>query len=1037
LADFHENKFEEEICRHLEKGGWLYSPDDTGYDAERALFPEDVIGWLAQTEPEQLEKIVDPDGPRTEQQKNQLLDRLVKTLDQPLESGGGTLTVLRKGFKHAPARFRMCQFRPETALNQETVARFDAVRVRIMRQVHFSVKDRRSIDLVAFVNGLPVLTIELKTDFTQSVEEARRQYRTDRKPKTGGHREPLLSFGHRALVHFAVSSDEVWMTTRLNGEKTRFLPFNRGRDGGPGNPVDEDGGSPASYLWKEVLTRESLLDILQRFMHLETKETRDPATGSVNRSSDLLFPRYHQWEVVRKLAEAAAEEGPGNRYLIQHSAGSGKTNSIAWIAHRLARLSRMDGEKVFDSVIVVTDRNVLDAQLREAISQIDGDLGVVATIDRDSVNRSGSGSKSGLLAQALADEKLIIVVTIQTFPHALKEIRASAELKGKNFAVIADEAHSSQSGATAGELKKVLSGEDLAELEVTEEDGQLELDTEALLAFEMKARANPENISFFAFTATPKQKTMELFGRTGADGKPEPFHLYTMKQAIEEDFILDVLRGYRTYETAFRIEQKAEEEDLVDEASATRRVMNWVKLHPTNIDQKVAIIVEHFREKVAGLLDGEAKAMVVADSRIGAVRFKLAIDRYIEDKGYEGLGTLVAFSGSVNDPKSGAEPFTEAGMNPGLRGQDLRDAFATPAYRIMVVANKFQTGFSESRLTAMYVDKRLSGVTAVQTLSRLNRTYTTPSGEQKDQTMVIDFVNDPEKILKSFQPYYLDARVEKTTDPNLVHDLEMKLDNAGIYTRADVEPVAEAFLRGKGHEALAGAIAPVKYRFRDAVNAAKEAKDKSELERLEQFRENVGAFVRLYDFMSQIINYGDPDLEKLAIFLRLLERQIQPENYSAEVDLSGLNLTAVKQKDLGETEISLDGGGTLKPISGGGKSRRDPKKVALEEIIERLNDLFGDEDFTDGQKEAFVEGLVTTVLANEKVRAQAAANTPSRFQESPDLADAILWAVEDNQGSHNRIADFFYEDSRARDELVKQIGNLIHLRARQDDPTET
>ncbi len=1029
MADFHEIAFEDAICEHLEKDGWLYSPDDSGYDAKRALFPEDVIAWLARTQPDELAKVVDPDGPNREQQQGQLLDRLVKTLDQPLESGGGTLNVLRKGFKQAPARFAMCQFRPETGLNPDTLDRYQAVRVRIMRQVHFSVKDRRSIDLVAFVNGLPVLTIELKTDFTQSVEEARRQYREDRKPKTGGHAEPLLSFGHRALVHFAVSNDEAWMTTRLAGEDTRFLPFNRGRDGGPGNPPDEDGGSPTSYLWKEVLTRDSLLDILQRFMHLETSERRDPDSGKVTRFTTLLFPRYHQWDAVRKLTDAAATEGSGNRYLIQHSAGSGKTNSIAWLAHRLARLTDADDRKVFDSVIVVTDRNVLDAQLRDAIKQIDGDLGLVATIDRDSAATVGAGSKSGLLARALADGKLIIVVTIQTFPHALEEIRSSAELKDRSFAVIADEAHSSQSGATAAKLKEALSAEERDQLEVAGEDGEIQLDTEALLAFEMESRANPGNISFFAFTATPKQKTLELFGRPGPDGKPEAFHVYTMKQAIEEGFILDVLRGYRTYETAFRIEQNAEDEELVDEASATRRVMRWVKLHPTNIEQKVAIIVEHFREKVASLLDGGAKAMVVADSRLGAVRFKLALDRHIEKQGYTGLGTLVAFSGSVNDPKSGAEPFTEAGMNPGLGGQDLRQAFASSRFRIMVVANKFQTGFDQPRLAAMYVDKRLSGVTAVQTLSRLNRTFTTGTGTAKDRTMVLDFVNDPEKILKSFKPYYLDARVEKTTDPNLVHDLEMKLDTAGIYTRADVDPVAEAYLLGRGHEALAGLIAPVKFRFRDAVNAAKTAKDRGELERLDQFRDNVGAFVRLYDFMSQIINYGDPELEKLAIFLRMLERQIQPENYSAEVDLSGLNLVAVKQKDIGETEIVLDEGGAVKPISGGGKSRPDPKKVALEEIIARLNDLFGDEDFTAGQKEAFVESLVTTVLANEKVLAQAAANTSSQFRESPDLEDAIVFAVEDNQGSHNRLADFFYENTAARDGLIDLIANLIHLRA--------
>lgn len=1029
MPDYHENRFEQEICEHLERDGWLYSPNDAGYDAERALFPEDVLAWLATTQPDELAKAVDPGEPMDGQKTGHLLDRLTKTLDRPLEDGGGTLNVLRKGFKHLNARFSMCRFRPETGFNEKVLTDYRAVRVRIMRQVHFSTEDRRSIDLVAFVNGLPVLTIELKTDFTQSVAEAKQQYMRDRKAKTGSHVEPLLSFGHRALVHFAVSNDEVWMATRLAGEKTRFLPFNRGHNGGPGNPPNPD-GSPTSYLWEEVLTRDSLLDILQRFMHLEVSEKRDPDTGRITKSTTLLFPRYHQWDAVRKLTEAAAGEGPGHRYLIQHSAGSGKTNSIAWIAHRLARLHDTSDKKIFDSVIVVTDRNVLDAQLSEAVRQIDGDLGVVASIDREAVARSGTGSKSGLLAEALADGKLIIVVTIQTFPFALKEIRGSDALKDKSFAVIADEAHSSQAGNTAGDLKKMLSGEELRELEVTEQDGALEIDTEAILAAEMKARADARNISFFAFTATPKQKTMELFGRKGKDGLPEPFHLYTMKQAIEEGFILDVLRGYQTYETAFRIEQTAEEEELVDESSATRRVMRWVKLHPTNISQKVEIIVEHFREKVAPLLDGRAKAMVVTDSRVAAVRFKLAIDRYIEEQGYTGLGTLVAFSGSVNDPRSGPEPFTEQNMNPGLGGQDLRQAFDSSRFRIMVVASKFQTGFDQPKLAAMYVDRKLSGVTAVQTLSRLNRTFATPSGGVKDRTMVIDFVNEPALIQQAFEPYYRDARVEENTDPNLVHDLEDKLDQAGIYTRAEVDSTADRFVKGEGHESLVGAISPAKTRFRDRVNAAKQAKDREELARLDEFRDNVGAFVRLYDFMSQIIDYGDPDLEKLAIFLRLLERQIRPENYSADVDVSELKLAAIKQKDQGEVRIELDGDAKIKPIPGGATARRhDPKKVAFAEIIDRLNSVFGDEDFPEGQKEAFLEGLITTVLADRIVKAQASVNTESQFLESPNLVDAIIEAVEANQGSQNRLADFFYENSTAREELIEKIGTLIHMRA--------
>jgi type I restriction enzyme R subunit len=1026
MADYNEEPFEREICEYLAAHGWLYSPDDRGYDRERALFPEDIIGWLAETQPDELGKVLESGSAKESQQRDQLLDRLVKTLDTPMEAGGGTLNVLRRGFKHVSAKFEMCQFKPETGMNAADIERYDRVRVRVMRQVHFSTADQRSIDLVMFVNGLPVAMIELKTDFTQSVSEAINQYKKDRRPKDKGtgHAQPLLGFGNRALVHFAVSNDEVWMSTRLAGDKTRFLPFNRGRDSGAGNPLNPD-GSASSYLWEQVLQRDSLLDILGKFMHAETREQRDPISGKVSKSTTLIFPRYHQWDAVRKLTEAAWKEGPGHRYLIQHSAGSGKTNSIAWVAHRLARLHDAEDKKVFDSVIVVTDRNVLDAQLQEAIRQIDGGLGIVTAIDKDGVATSGAGSKSGLLAKALSDGKLIIVVTIQTFPFALQEIRESKGLKGRRFAVIADEAHSSQTGATANKLKEVLSAE---ELKAVEDGG--EIDTEAILAAEMTNRASNENISYFAFTATPKAKTLELFGRKVDGGLPEPFHIHTMKQAIEERFILDVLRGYQTYDTAFQIAQNAEREKIVDEAAATRGLMRWVKLHPTNIGQKVQIIVEHFRENVAGMLEGHAKAMVVTDSRKAAVRFKIAIDKYIEKQGYEGLGTLVAFSGSVDDPESGPEPFTEGAMNPGLGGQSLRAAFNGNDFRIMLVANKFQTGFDQPLLCAMYVDKRLSGVTAVQTLSRLNRTYTSPSGELKSSTMVLDFVNDPEEIKDSFEPYFADVHLDTETDPNLVHDIAAKLDQAGIYTDDEVEALVKAWLAKAGNSALAAAIDPPKKRFRDRYNAAIEAEDKAELDLLEMFRKDVGTFVRLYEFMSQIIDYGDTDLEKKSIFLRLLERQIRPDSYSAEVDLSDVELRNIKQIDRGRAEIELSGGEGLSGVTEAGSStRKDPKMVAFQEIVDRLNELFGDEDFTKEQKESFLEGLLSTLLSDPTLVTQAKANKESQFLESPDLADAIIDAVEGNQSSHNRIAEYFFAETAGRDDLIERIGALVHMHA--------
>lgn len=694
-------------------------------------------------------------------------------------------------------------------------------------------------------------------------------------------------------------------------------------------------------------------------MYIKHESSTDPISGKTSKSSTLRFPRFHQWEAVSELTAAVTAEGVGKRYLIQHSAGSGKTDSIAWTAHRMARL-QVENTKVFDSVIVVTDRNVLDAQLQDAIKQIDNDQGIVVAIGRDEPARAG-GSKSGLLAKSLTDGKLIIVVTIQTFPFAMEEIRKNKGLKGKTFAVIADEAHSSQSGQVAGKLKAVLTAE---ELQDTKDGG--DVDVEAVLAAEATERAASANISYFAFTATPKGKTLELFGRApAAGGKPVPFHVYTMKQAIEEGYILDVLTGYHSFKLAFQIGQNAASEDEVDQSQATKEVMRWVKLNPQTIAQKAAIIVEHFRANVAHLLEGHAKAMVVTDSRKAAVRYKHAIDDFIAKKGY-GYGTLVAFSGAVQDPESGPNDFTEANMNPGVH--DLRTAFTGDAYRVMIVANKFQTGFDQPLLCAMYVDRILSGVTAVQTLSRLNRTYRTPSGVLKSaaMTQVVDFVNEPTVIREAFEPYFTDAFLGTETDPNLVHDLAAKLDTAAIYTQAEVDQCAEGFVKGKGHSALAAAVDPGKKRFAERYQAAVIHNggegDKAALAELDMFRKDVGSFVRLYDFMSQIVDYGDPELEKKQIYLRHLDRVIQPDNYTAPIDLSDVVLQRVKQVDQGKSDISLGARIGLTGVTAAGSGeKRDPKMVAFRQVLDRLNDLFGPEDLVS-------EGLVSRGAAADFAR---------------------------------------------------------------------
>ena len=1039
MADHHEIVFETEICEHLEAHGWLYSADDSGYDRERALFPEDLHAWLEQTQQTAYEKALKAAGSPAK-----FLDVLTTALDKPLEHGGGTLNILRNGVTYVGGgRLKMAQFRPETSLNPTTNTEYAAMRVRVMRQVHFSTADQRSIDLVFFVNGIAVATVELKTDFTQSLNDAIQQYRTARHPITNGRPEPLLSFGHRAVVHFAVSNDLAAMTTRLEGDKTHFLPFNMGRDAGAGNPPSSGATSPTSYLWERVWEKHAWLTIIGRLMIVETKEQWDVATGTSVRRTSMLFPRFHQWEAVTNIVAAVREEGVGQRYLIEHSAGSGKTNTIAWTAHRLARL-HVNDEKVFDSVIVVVDRTVLDGQLQEAIRQIDGSGKIVATISPEDVRKAGAKSKSGLLATALKNGELIIAVTVQTFPHALEEIRADSSLKGRTFAVIADEAHSSQSGQISSQLKQVLTAEEVQEIE---DGGQV--DVESLLAAEMTERAESRNISYFAFTATPKNKTLELFGRTGPDGKPAEFHLYSMKQAIEEGYILDVLRGYQSYETALKIAAHASSDRSasgeVEESTARKGLMRWVRLHPTNISQKVQIIVEHFHTNVAHLLEGRAKAMVVTDSRKAAVKYKVAIDAYLakrvaQDPSYN-YRTLVAFSGGVKMDEDevwavewGPAPakddeFTESNLNPGA-GTDLAAAFKGDTYRLMTVANKFQTGFDQPLLSAMYVDKRLAGVAAVQTLSRLNRTHRTAGGEQKRKTFVLDFVNSPEEIRSSFEPYFKAATLETATDPYVVVHLATKLAQAGIYTDDDVRTVAELWVRRTGHNALTAAIGPARDTFERRRAAATQADDKVTLSALDLFAKDVSTYVRLYDFMSQVVDYGDPQLEMLSIFLRLLERVLVSESSVAEVDLSDVVMVGVKHTKREAVDIALTGDGELSGIAAAGSgTKKDPKYVAFQVVIDKMNDLFGAEAFTQAQIYEFTQVLLHRLRDYPDLVQQTQVNSKKQFIESRDFQAAVTEAVIDNQGAHNAMADYFFSDGPGVHGVVLALADAFYEEA--------
>lgn len=996
--DIHrEISFEDEICEYLASHGWLHDAGDARrYDRARALLAPDLVEWVKTSQPKAWEAIAGSG-------EAALADRVRKQID-----ARGTLDVLRHGIDMIGVRgtLKLAEFKPALAENPEIVARYQANRLRVVRQVRYSTANENSIDLVLFLNGIPVATAELKTDFTQSVDDAIDQYRYDRPPRHGGRTEPLLSFPSGALVHFAVSNAQVFMTTRLDGKATRFLPFNKGDDGGAGNPLNPD-GHRTSYLWEEVWERESWLELIGRYIIAQKDKKGQP--------NALIFPRYHQLDATRQLVRTVLREGPGQKYLIQHSAGSGKTNSIAWSAHFLADLHDASQRKMFDTVIVVSDRRVIDGQLQEAIFSFERTLGVVETIKGD------GGSKSGQLAQALADGKKIVVCTIQTFPAALDEVRRLSASQGKTFAVIADEAHSSQTGEAASKLKAALSPEELEDLK----DGG-EYSTEDILAAQMKARASDKGVTYVAFTATPKAKTMELFGRrpdpnapAGKDNLPEPFHVYSMRQAIEEGFILDVLQNYTPYSLAFRLASEGKElkGDQVERDAAMRGLMSWVRLHPHNISQKVKIVVEHYRSNVAHLLDGRAKAMVVLQSRKEAVRWKLAIDKYIKDQGYP-IGTLVAFSGEVNDKESGPEPFSETGasMNPDLRGRDIKEAFDTEGFSILLVANKFQTGFDQPLLCAMYVDRRLAGVQAVQTLSRLNRAYS-KGGVVKDTTYVLDFSDSSEEVLKAFSQYYGRAELEDVTDPNLIYDLKAKLDGSGHYDEFEVDRVVRAELDPASKQSdLVKAVEPVAQRIvktyteakrrwvaaRSKKDEAVEKEARDTMSSLELLKGDMQTFLRVYAFLSQIFDYGNTAVEKRAIFFRCLVKLLDFGREREEVDLSKVVLTHHKLSSRGGHALSPGGEDTkLKPATelGSGQAR-DPEKVRLAEIIERVNDLF-EGDLTDADKLVYVNEVLRQKLMESEVLAQQARNnSKEQFAASPNLSEELMNAIIDSFAAH-------------------------------------
>jgi type I restriction enzyme R subunit len=1022
-----EIRFEEEICEYLGLHDWLYTPaDGHEYDRERALYPDDVLAWVKTTNPDAWAALVKNHGSRADVT---LLSRLREQLDQR-----GTLDVLRNGIELMGVRgaVKVAQFKPALAMNADLLARYRANRLRVMRQVKYSLHNENCLDLVLFLNGIPVATVELKSDFTQSVGDAVDQYRFDRLPHPRGQAaEPLLSFPRGALVHFAVSNSEVMMTTKLEGPATSFLPFNRGDSGGAGNPINPNGGHRTAYLWEEVWARDGWLEILGRY--LVSKRDKKKALVGV------LFPRYHQLDVTRRLVTAVLADPPGTRYLVQHSAGSGKTNSIAWTAHFLADLHDAADKKVFDSVLVISDRKVIDSQLQDAIFDFERTAGVVATITGENT------SKSAQLADALSGTKKVVVCTIQTFPFALEAVRELAATKGKRFAVIADEAHSSQAGQAASNLKALLNPEELEQLK----DGG-EVSAEDLLAAQMSARADDKGITFVAFTATPKNKTMELFGtrpdptrKPAPDNVPHPFHVYSMRQAIEEKFILDVLRNYTPYSLAFKLAHDGKEVDEkeVERSAAMKKIMGWVRLHPYNIAQKVEIVVEHYRAQVAPLLEGRAKAMVVVASRLEAVRWKLAMEKYIKAKGY-GLGTLVAFSGEVLDKESGPEPFSETSvaMNPELRGRDIRDAFSTGEYQVLLVANKFQTGFDQPLLCGMYVDKRLAGIQAVQTLSRLNR-----AAPGKDTTYVLDFVNDPAEVLASFKTYYETAELAATTDPNLVFDLKAKLDASGHYDEFEVDRVAFVHLAPSAKQRdLVEAVEPVvdrlMRRYRELVGARIAAEQrgdevalkdaKAELEALVLFKADMASYVRLYTFLSQIFDYGSAGIEKRAVFYKSILPLLEFGREREAIDLSKVRLSHYALRGRGTALMILNGGETpkLEPVTEAGSGAvQDKEKVRLAAIIEKVNELF-DGELSDDDRLVYVDTVLKTKLLESKtLLEQAQSNTKEQFATSPDIDSELLNAIMAALDAHTTMSTQALNSERVRSGLKDVLLNYAGL----------
>lgn len=1107
-----ETNFEHYISHKLEElseSGWQVSKDDKGFDSSTALYPDDFISYVTAVSPEKIEKMKKNSG-------NVWKSNLEKALVHSLEVDG-TVQTLRNGFVMAGYQTIDCSGHyPDDTRIPNIQQKYDANILRVMHQVHYQTAGNKSLDLVFFINGIPVATAEVKTELTETVQDAIEEYQTQRKPIEPGTRRknPLLMYKRGAVVHFAISEDEIWMCTNLEPDVPHFLSFNKGTsDGHAGNDPMKGGNSdyPTGYFWNDICRKENWLRIFHDFI-FESVTKKEDATGRLREVRTQLFPRFHQWNCVTKCLNDVKKNGVGQRYLIEHSAGSGKTETISWTAHELINIRRPDGEKLFSSVIVVTDRVGLDSNIKSTIKQLKKTPGLIEMIGGDEDIRP-QGAKNKQLAKALHDRREIIVVTLQTFPFALDQIARDDTLTGANFAVLIDEAHSSQTGQFAGKMKAALK---LASKDKSKQTGDPDAtvtDEEMILAYfknQQEDRSWPENVSFFAYTATPKSETKTLFGRDSdkIDEKtgrpvPESFDLYPMRQAIEEGYILDVLQGYIPYKTAYKLKEDIVSDKMVDESSAVRSIAMWESLHPTNVMQKTQFIIEHFMKNVSKMLGGQAKAMIVVSSRPAVIRYKYAIEAYLKahpeydrEKVEEAIRfqvpgePLVAFSGKVNGASAITDedentvmeldylkknPFaairrdydyTEENSN-NIGYQKVEVAFDKPENRIMIVCDKFQTGFNQPKLCAMYVDKRLcNDIEIVQTYSRLNRTF---SG--KDHVFIVDFVNDPETVQRAFAKYDHGAKMEHAQRLEIVYDTKKRLDAGDIYTQAEVDTYRD--VRYKSIDVLSSSVkesyrkklyqtvsAPAE-RWNNAYKANHNAyatwsankeeaqrtgnKDllteanvrlkeiAAEQEKILNFRKDLKKYCSSYTYISQIVDLGEPELEIFYGFAKLLLKRLDGTSLE-EIDISSLVLSDYRITALDSPDDSNgDDEPVLRPMgSGAGTSKK--KRASLKKIVEKLNEAFG-EDVAPVDGARTVNAIVDSVSADDVSRIQIRNSTNSREAIIADgrLENIIkVAALSLKNNELGQLASQILDDPQAIRPIAEMIYDLVNKKKHLD-----